>query len=146
MALARPLPITSRRFHSLLWKLRKISGRMRHAARDESGHTLAETLVALTLFSAVLIPLLTAIGSLTTDDRAERIQEALRCARAEMISADARAMGEGDTQRTERGLQILRRITRHGVLVEVEVVVTDVKKGNRKLAHLARTFVQAGPR
>ncbi len=128
---------------AILKTFRKASRKARTAVHDESGHTLAETLVALTLFTAVLIPLLTAIGNLTTDDRAERTQEALRLAQAELASSGSPGASEGDTQRTEHGLQVLRRITRHGELIEVEVIVTDTRKGGRTLVHFARTSVHA---
>jgi hypothetical protein len=120
--------------------------RVWRAAYDESGHTLAETLVALTLFTAVLIPLLTAIGSLTVDDRAGRTQEALRLAQAELPSFDAPGSNDGDTWHTEHGLQVLRRITKRGELIEAEVIVTDTRKGGRTLVHLAQTSVQARSR
>lgn len=131
---------------AILRTFRKAIGKAKSIVHDESGHTLAETLVALVLFTAVLIPLLTAIGSLTIDDRAERIQEGLRIAQAELASSGAQGANEGDTQRTEHGLQVLRRIMRHGELIETEVIVTDTRKGGRTIVHLARTSVQARSR
>lgn len=146
MALGNSIRVVLLANSAILRPFRKTIGRARPIVRDESGHTLAETLVALVLFTAVLIPLLTAIGSLTIDDRAERTQEALRIAQAELAASGSPGASEGDTQRTEHGLQVLRRITRHGQLVETEVIVTDTRKGGRTIVHLARTSIQARSR
>lgn len=142
MAIGNPIPVLRLAIGAILRTLRNVGSKARKAVRDESGHTLVETLVALTLFTAVLIPLLTAIGSLTIDDRAERIEEALRLAQAELAASGVPGTGEGDTDHMEHGLHVLRRITKHGELIEAEVIVTDAKKGGRRLAHLARSFVQ----
>ncbi|CAG0994032.1 hypothetical protein ANRL2_03427 [Anaerolineae bacterium] len=146
MALGYSILVVPLAKSAILKTFRKAIGEAKSIVQDESGHTLAETLVALTLFTAVLIPLLTAIGSLTIDDKAERTQEALRIAQAELASSGAPGASEGDTQHTEHGLQVFRRITRHGELIETEVIVADTRKGGRTIVHLARTSVQARSR
>ena len=108
---------------------------------DESGNTLAETLVALTLFSGVLIPLLTSIGSLIMDDRADRIHEALNLAQMELTLPEVQEAREGDAVRTARWLRVERRVTVHGTLAEIDVLVIDIRKGGRPVVHLAKTVV-----
>ncbi len=146
MALGYSILVVPLANSAILKSFRKAIVKAKSIVHDESGHTLAETIVALTLFTAVLIPLLTAIGSLAIDDRAERTQEALRIAQAEIASSGGPGASEGDTQRTEHGLQVLRRITRYGELIETEVIVTDTRKGGRTIVHLARTSIQARSR
>ena len=122
------------------WRRLADAGRRaaRRIIRDESGHTLAETLVALTLFTAVLIPLLTSIGSLIMDGRAERIHEALNLAQMELALPE---LEEGETIRTVHGLTIERRVMVRGRLAEIDVLVIDTRKGGRPVVHLAKTVV-----
>jgi competence protein ComGF len=108
---------------------------------DTSGHTLAETLVAMTLFVGVLIPLLAAIGNLIFDDRAERLQEALHFAQSEIAQAEASQQFSGEHTQTIHGLTIERRVAAKGDLEQIDITVRDTKKGNRLVLHLTKTVI-----
>ena len=52
--------------------------------KSEDGYTLLETVVAMALFLAVLIPLMVMIGNFVLDRTPEDLREALRIAQSEM--------------------------------------------------------------
>jgi hypothetical protein len=106
---------------------------------DPSGHTLAETLVAMSLFVGVLIPLLAAIGNLIFDYRTERLQEALHLAQSEIALAEASQDFLGERTQTIHGLTIERRVAVQGTLAQIDVQVRDTKKANRLVLHLSKT-------
>jgi hypothetical protein len=112
-----------------------------HFFSEVSGHTLAETLVAMTLFVGVLIPLLAAIGNLIFDDRAERLQEALHLAQSEIALAEASQDLSGEHAQTIHGLTIERRAAAKGHLEQIDITVRDTKKGNRLVLHLTKTVI-----
>lgn len=113
---------------------------------DSAGQTLAETLVAMSLFVGVLVPLLAAIGNLLFDDRAERLQEALHIAQAEMALAETQASNTTGRREEVHGLAVERQVTRHGALAEIDVMVHDTRKANRLVLHLAKTVPVDSPK
>jgi Tfp pilus assembly protein PilV len=53
---------------------------------NESGYSLVETLVAMSLFLCVLLPLVTILGNFMMDNSAERTMEVLHIAHSEMTT------------------------------------------------------------
>jgi hypothetical protein len=116
------------------------TGRIRHFL-DSSGHTLAETLVAMSLFVGVLIPLLAAIGNLMFDDRAERLQEALHLAQSEISLAEGSKENLAERTEAGHGLSLERHVSSQGTLAQIDVIVRDTKKANRIVVHLSKTIL-----
>jgi hypothetical protein len=126
---------------------RVISGRGWYLSRvfDPSGQTLVETLVAMSLFVGVLVPLLAAIGNLLFDDRAERLQEALHLAQTEMAVAEAQAGNPNGRAEDAHGLTVERQVTLQGSLAQIDVKVHDSRKANRIVVHLTKTVSAQSP-
>jgi hypothetical protein len=112
---------------------------------DSEGQTLAETLVAMSLFVGVLVPLLAAIGNLLFDDRAERLQEALHLAQTEMALAEGVATSQNEPAEEVHGLAVERQVTRQGSLAQIDVKVYDSRKANRIVVHLTKTVSAQSP-
>jgi hypothetical protein len=112
---------------------------------DSSGQTLAETLVAMSLFVGVLVPLLAAIGNLLFDDRAERLQEALHLAQTEMALAEGVATSQNEPAEEIHGLAVERQVSRQGSLAQIDVKVHDTRKANKLVIHLAKTVSVNAP-
>jgi hypothetical protein len=106
---------------------------------DSAGQTLAETLVAMSLFVGVLVPLLAAIGNLLFDDRPERLQEALHLAETEMALAEGFAANQNGPAEDVHGLAVERLVTRQGSLAQIDVKVHDTRKANKLVVHLTKT-------
>jgi hypothetical protein len=114
----------------------------RQAANNPiAGYTLLETLVAMSLFLSVLLPLGVSIGNLLFDHRAERIHQALEIAEAEMAAAVVDSILSERVVDIEPGLRLQRRVHRNELTVEIEVEVVDRGKSERKLVFLSRTIV-----
>jgi hypothetical protein len=116
-----------------------------HRWSDSSGQTLAETLVAMSLFVGVLVPLLAAIGNLLFDDRAERLQEALHLAQTEMTLAEVLVGTANGHVEDAHGLTVERQVTRQGSLAQIDVKVYDSRKANRIVVHLTKTVSAQSP-
>jgi type II secretory pathway pseudopilin PulG len=83
-------------------------------AEGEEGYSLIETLVALTLVVAVLVPILTALSMFFSDVRAERTHSALRQVETELARIE--------TEVTTSGSQ---RTVRDGMIMSTRLVVSD---------------------
>jgi hypothetical protein len=114
--------------------------RVRERLSDPAGSTLAETLVAMSLFVSVLIPLLAAIGNLVFDNRTERLQESLHLAQSEIAVAEASGATVEDHAQSVHGLAVERRVAIQGGLAHVHIMVRDTRKRNRLLLELSKTI------
>jgi hypothetical protein len=112
--------------------------RWKRGILETQGYTLAETLVALSLFVGVLIPLLSAIGSLLYDDRAERLQEALHIAQLELAQSEV-SRTQSDNVNIRHGLKLERRMSTEGHFVKIDVCVYDMRKKNARILYMSKT-------
>lgn len=106
----------------------------------ESGYTLLETVVALSLFMGVLIPVIGMASNLLLDGRVEQKQTALRVALTGL--AEAQLNQDGISVYTaENGLEVRREVTRNGSLVHVRVTVLDKRSRQKEILKLHRSLV-----
>lgn len=115
--------------------------RTRSIVVDASGHTLVETLVAMSLFVGALIPLLAAIGNLLFDDRTGRLQEALLLAQAEIVLVETSKEPPAERTETAGSLTVKRHLSWQGSLLQIDVVIRDERKGGRTVLHLSKSIV-----
>jgi prepilin-type N-terminal cleavage/methylation domain-containing protein len=109
--------------------------------RDERGYTLIETLIAMSLFLAVVIPLGAAIANLMLDQHSARLNDAMQLAQSELSYVEAIQEFTDRVSECEHGLTVERKITRHGVTVKVAVTVVAHNSQGKPLASLSRTYL-----
>ena len=109
--------------------------------RQEYGYTLIETIIAMALFLSVLIPLITIMGNVMFDRRANLTGKALMFAVSEMnIVADSKKFSDAN-RITEDGLVIQRIVKKSIPLTEVEVVVKTSGEQSKEIIVLKRIFL-----
>jgi type II secretory pathway pseudopilin PulG len=109
--------------------------------RKEEGYTLLETVVAMALFVAVLIPLGSVIGNLMLDKTSERLRTALQIAQSEMNRTIA---GKDFTDKFtphNNGLSSERKITREGNLIQIAIKITSKTKPDKNLLVLNKNII-----
>src|SRR2546425_12713084 len=93
------------------------------ALREEHGFTLLETVVALAIFTAVLLPLCVSVGNLVLDNSAKQRSEALHLAQSELAKVIAERDFADKISNAEREMIIHRHVERTGRLIDVTVSV-----------------------
>lgn len=107
--------------------------------KKEEGYTLVETLTAMAIFVAVLLPLLGTVSDLMLDRSSERKLAALRIAEAEMVEVSLQKEPRDREQNVE-GYRLVREVAEVGRLWEVRISVLDKEK--KPLVVLHRTFLK----
>jgi prepilin-type N-terminal cleavage/methylation domain-containing protein len=109
--------------------------------QDSRGYTLIESLIAMSLFLAVVIPLGAAIGHLMLDQHSTHLNDAMQLAQSELSYVEAMQEFTDRVSESEHGLIVERKIIRHGVSVEVAVTVVAHNNQGKPLASLSRNFL-----
>lgn len=107
----------------------------------ESGYTLLETLVAMSLFVSVLIPLGATIGNLMLDDTSASLTSALRAAESAMSRTTVNRNFVDTTEVTEQGLTLSQNVERMNNLVGVRIAVYSRKEPRKILLTLSKKFL-----
>lgn len=107
--------------------------------RNEDGYTLVETLVAMSIFVSVLIPLLAVIGNATLISDTSLQRAAMRIAQTELITA-LHASVETHEKTTVNGFIAEIEVKASGRLIEGMVTVT-AKGQERILARVHRSVL-----
>jgi type II secretory pathway pseudopilin PulG len=108
--------------------------------RSNDGYTLLETLVAMTLFLSVLIPMLTTIGSFMFSGSVDKLNVALREAETEIAEVyDQRDFHDVD-RTLANGLELVRTVAKSEIMVTVRVRVTSSKSA-KPILILEKTFI-----
>jgi hypothetical protein len=108
--------------------------------REERGHTLVETIVALALFVSALLPLLVIAGTMMLDSSAQHMRKSLQIAEEEM--ANVLVHHEFASTTIHSGTYIIERMVQRGApLMEVSVSVASAKKPERTILTLRKTFL-----
>jgi len=108
---------------------------------DQSGYTLLETVVSMALFLSVLIPLGAAVGKFMLSDNSDMLHHALRIAEGEMCQANAQNEAPGKVSTVNDRFRVERDITIEGNLVTLRVRVASVKRPEKSLVALQKTFL-----
>jgi hypothetical protein len=109
--------------------------------KREEGYTLLETVVAMALFVAVLIPLGTIIGNLMLDKTSERLNRALNLAQTEISYSIANKDYTDRTISTDGKLLVERKVKREFNLVEITVKVITRQNPEKSLIVLNKNIV-----
>jgi prepilin-type N-terminal cleavage/methylation domain-containing protein len=107
---------------------------------EESGYTLVETLVAMVIFSSVLIPVGFGVATYLLDTKAEHLREALLLAEEAMSARDYQTAGEAVYGR----YTVKTELVPFGTLIEYRVIVTYIRKPSRPLIVLSK-IIQLSP-
>ena len=102
---------------------------------SDGGYTLVETLVAMSLFVGVLLPLVGIIATVSLDDKSAKIHQALSLAESEITMVSAGKDYSNRTKAAEGGFIIDRKVTTSRGLAEIDVTVTRKEK---QLLHLCK--------
>ncbi len=108
---------------------------------NEEGYTLIESVVAMSLFAGVLIPLVTVFGNLIVDRNADLTEQALLAARSEISRAESEHDFESKGPREVGTVTVERRVTRTDNLVEILVLAKSAAKPSRQLIKLHKSIV-----
>lgn len=112
-----------------------------NSALDESGYTLVETVIAMTLFVAVLLPITTSMGNLFIDRTPERMSEALQVAEKEMTEISLQKNYADGVGKIVDKFIISRTIKRNNIVVDVEVMVALTEKREKPIVILCKSFL-----
>jgi len=115
--------------------------RIAAAIEQQSGYTLMETVVAMALFVSVLIPLGATVGKLMLSDNSDITRQALQVAETEMCSIAPQNEASGRTTSGTQGFALVKEVRIEGNLVQVNLLVASVKKPERPLVTLQKTFL-----
>lgn len=115
--------------------------RILSSIKDQLGYTLLETVVSMALFVSVLIPLGATVGKLMLSDNSDLIHLALQVAETEMCSTIPQNEVEGRTNSVSDGFAVAKEVTISGSLVTVKVAVASVKKPEKNVVALQKTFL-----
>jgi len=105
------------------------------------GYTLLETVVAMALFTSVLLPTAVTMGNLIMDDRPGLIRLSLTAAVSEMSRL---AVDHDFTDRTIRvspRLILRREVKRDNDLITVRIITAPVKSPDTHLLVINKTFL-----
>ena len=109
--------------------------------RKEEGYTLLETVVAMALFVAVLIPLGSVIGNLMLDKTSERLTAALQIAQSEMNRTIAEKDFTDKVASHNNRLSLERKVTREGNLIQITIKITSKTNPEKPLIVLNKHII-----
>ena len=108
---------------------------------DESGYTLLETVVALALFTSVLIPIGVTIGNFFLDGSVDKLRLALRECESEITQIVA-SKDYSNNKRVFEGSLILHRTIEHiGGRLEIYLVVSSTNLPTKAILTLHKTLL-----
>lgn len=96
----------------------------------EHGYTLIETVVAMVLFSGVLLLLVTSIGNLFRANATRSVQEALAHANAEMLTVESEPLTARSNLRNVGRYAVSRTVFREGRKMTVLISVIQNERGD----------------
>lgn len=109
--------------------------------KEETGTTLIETVVALSILLGVLIPLGVIVGNLMVEETAADIRQAVHCATSEI----ARTEASGDFRDTvyDAGSRtaVEKKVNRVKRIAHVAISVTSPKHAGKPILALQRSFI-----
>lgn len=108
--------------------------------RKVDGYTLIETVVALALFTTILIPLGVTIGNFIIDDNVHQTRKAFELAQSAMSEIRERTDFTNQTQKNGDGFIVTKKIDKNGDLSVVQILVTTEKNPQKTLIMLTKTF------
>ena len=112
--------------------------KLRQFIRGDEGYTLMESVVAMTLFVGVLIPLVGIAGNFMVDRAADDLQRGLLMAQTGMNrTITAREFIDGALQ-IDRGLICSRNIKRSDGLVHVTISVVHQQNPSKTVVSLTK--------
>ncbi len=101
---------------------------LRKKKGNEKGYTLLETLVAMAIFTSVMIPLVGTIGNFLLDRSSEKMQRALQCAETEIARTILESnYVDGTNEDPESGFIVRREIAAFVNSQDVTVTVSEMK-------------------
>ena len=109
--------------------------------KNESGYTLVESIVAMTLLVGVLMPVGVTVGSLTLSDDSNSLFHALRVAQSEICSPLAHAETPVRKNYVADGFPVTKTIDMRWDLVTVTVAVMSPRKPDKNLLILQKSFL-----
>jgi hypothetical protein len=109
--------------------------------KNESGYTLVESIVAMTLLVGVLLPLGVTVGSLILSDDSSSLYHALRVAQSETCSPLSHSEMSALENYLVDGFPVTKTIDISGDLVTVTVAVTSPRSPGKNLVTLQRSFL-----
>lgn len=109
--------------------------------RDEQGYTLVETVVAMSIFLGVVIPLVSALGDFMMDSKATLTRKALFIAESEMSKVESDHQFSNLDQKLEGGFILARRVYVQGRLADVRVSVSDPRRSDKEVVVLNKSIL-----
>jgi Tfp pilus assembly protein PilV len=106
---------------------------------NQAGYTLMETVVAMALFVAVLIPLAGIIGNMLLDKTPEYQSTALQLAETEISNAIHTSDFSDISKKTDNGYLVERKCTKVNGSVTINIEVARQSKPQNKLITLEKT-------
>lgn len=93
--------------------------------KSESGYTLVESLVAMTIFVGVLIPLASGVGNVLLQSDTSHQRMALHLAQSELTNA-SHPPALGETEQVKDGYKIVTSSMRAGRVNQITVRVSKI--------------------
>jgi prepilin-type N-terminal cleavage/methylation domain-containing protein len=108
--------------------------------RQQDGYTLIETIIAMALFLSVLIPLISMMGNMMFDKKAQQMNKAFSIAVSEMNTiADSKEFVEQKSY--ANGFTIQRVVQKLPPLVEVKIIIQTENERPKDILVLRRVFL-----
>lgn len=108
---------------------------------DEDGYTLVETLVAMTLFVGVLIPMISVLGNFTLNKDASLLYGALFVAESEMTKISLEEDAASEDQKNSEGFLVTKNVERNGRLTKVTISVASTRQPEKKIVTLQKMLL-----
>lgn len=108
---------------------------------DESGYTLVETVIAMALFVAVLLPITTSMANLFMDRTPEKMSEALHVAEKEMTEISLQKNFADGVNKIVDKFIVSRTIKRNEMVMDVEVIVALTQNHEKPVLILCKSIL-----
>jgi hypothetical protein len=108
---------------------------------DAGGYTLLETVVAMALFTSVLLPVALMMGNFMIDNTPDLIANSLNAAVSEMSRTAADKDYNDKVVRIANTIILTKIVVRDGDLVKVHISAASEKHPKRELLVLHKTFL-----